>query len=247
MIEAVAPLFALFAEYLKTREDQAARIDADAFRQWLEREAFPRLLEQSEQALRSIVGLKADEKERYDILLEHVRAIRAAVVPNTAVETWRAMEPVDRAVLAAFFADFKEKPDAQFDESHLDHIKHPSDQLRKSVRYLQEKSWVIEHAFSGAWFADLTDTGVLFAWEATDPTGYAASKQRLASCLPADGETSRIGALADAAEIPYPFAQALVSAWAEQGLIEFEDGYSPPHMGLVHTVSESLRRSIMKP
>jgi len=44
--------------------------------------------------------------------------------------------------------------------------------------------------------------------------------------------------------VPYPFAQVLITGWAEQGQVEFEDGYSPPEMGLVHSVTESFRRSI---
>jgi hypothetical protein len=63
MLELVATLSALCAEYLKTREERHERVDADAFRQWLHDDVFPRLLEQSAQALESITGLKAAEKE----------------------------------------------------------------------------------------------------------------------------------------------------------------------------------------
>jgi len=81
---AVAQLAPLVAQWLEHRDQNAERADAEAFRRWLEIEAFPLLLEQSDQALHSIIGLKADEKERYDTLLTHVVAIRCRWLPQTA-------------------------------------------------------------------------------------------------------------------------------------------------------------------
>lgn len=207
---------------------------------------IPRLLEQSDQALRSIVGLKADEKERYDTLLTHVVAIRGVLDGDTVGAKWRKLKSIDRAVMGAFFNTFQAESDDQVDAGQLATVTgQPIDAVRASVRFLQEREWVIEHAYSGGGFAELSDAGVRFAWEATDPAGYSDAIERLTRCLPLDGESERIGAMAQRANVPYPFAQVLVTGWAEKGLVEFEDGYSPPEMGLVHSVTESFRRSII--
>jgi hypothetical protein len=131
MLELVATLSALCAEYLKTREERHERVDADAFRQWLHDDVFPRLLEQSAQALESITGLKAAEKERFDTLLGHLLAIREMVAGTTTAEQWRALPKGDQTVLAGLFAMFLEDPDRCIDGAAL-----AAHMARRIARYL---------------------------------------------------------------------------------------------------------------
>jgi len=174
--------------------------------------------------------------------------IREALAGDTVAASWRTLTPTDREVMEAFFRTFQATPDGQVDAGQLAAITgHSIGVLRPSVRFLQERQWVIEHAYSGGWFAELSDAGVRFVWEATDPAGYSDAAKRLMRCLPLEGESERIGKMAQQANVPHPFAQVLITGWAEQGLIEFEDGYSPPEMGLVHSVAESFSRSFTRP
>jgi hypothetical protein len=92
---------------------------------------------------------------------------------------------------------------------------------------------------------DLTPAGIRFVWEATDPAGFCAARERLSRRLAADEDGERIGVLAQETEVPYPLAQALAQGWADEGLLRFEDGYSPPEAALVHSVAETFRRTIV--
>jgi len=245
MIEAIAPLFALFAEYLKTREDRDARIDADAFKQWLEQEAFPRLLAESSQTLQTLIGLKAAEKERFDTILEHLLALRAALAGPTVVDRWRKLQPADQAVLRALFEMFREHPNRSVEGAVLSTaVNQPSKTVRTTVSFLEEKEWVDYHGFTGAWAVDLTPAGTRFVWEVTDAAGYRNTRELLARHLLDNLDGERIGKLAQAADVPYQLALALVQEWVDQGLLRFEDNCSPPEAGLVHGVTETFRRSM---
>lgn len=240
----VSQLAPLVAQWLEHRSQRAERDDADAFRQWLQNEAFPRLLEQSEQALQSIAGLKAAEKERFDTILEHLVAILAAVAEPTVADYWRKLRPVDQVVLKALFAMLQEDADRCVDGAELAAAAgHAEREVHDTVRYLEEQGWAHCHEFSGKWAADLRSAGIRFVWEASDASGFEAARERLAQLLVAD-EAARIGVLAEDADVPYPLAHALVQDWADQGLLQFEDDYSPPEAGLVHSVSATLRRAM---
>jgi len=236
-------LFAMCAEFFKTQQERNARVDSDSFRQWLQDELFPRLLEQSDKALTSIISLKANEKERFEVILGHLVAIRAAVAEPTAADIWHGLQPNDRSVLAQLYQKQLVSPDSFFDDDDL-LDKYPRKDLDASLRYLDERGWVNLREYSGARSFDLKPAGVQLVWEAKDPTGYAQASTRLARCLPDARSAKRIGELAIEAEVPYPLVRALIGGWANLSLLTFDDTYSPPEAGVVRRVSETLRRTL---
>lgn len=81
----IAPLV---AQFLRERANERGAVMEAAFRLWLQDEAFPKLLQQSGQALQAIVSMKAMETERYAKLEALLQEIRVAVTPvkSTAQE-----------------------------------------------------------------------------------------------------------------------------------------------------------------
>ena len=77
----IAPLV---AQFLRERGNERGAVTEVAFRMWLQEEAFPRLLAESGQALKTLVSMKATETERYTRLESLLQDIRAAVAPARA-------------------------------------------------------------------------------------------------------------------------------------------------------------------
>lgn len=77
----IAPLV---AQFLRERGNERGAVTEAAFRMWLQEEAFPRLLAESGQALKTLVSMKATETERYHRLESLLQDIRTAVTPAHA-------------------------------------------------------------------------------------------------------------------------------------------------------------------
>lgn len=91
----IAPLV---AQFLRERANEHGAVTEAAFRQWLQDEAFPKLLQQSGQALQAIVSMKATETERYAKLEALLQEIRIAVTPTKS--TPPALSPQAISILA---------------------------------------------------------------------------------------------------------------------------------------------------
>lgn len=242
-LELTSTLLSLATTYMSGKENRSKAQDAAAFRSWLEREAFPLLLESADQTLASVIAMKASQHEQLVELLDKVGAIHAAVVPQSSASMLAQLKRLDRALLLHVFdVASQEGPFEHFDLVALQAgLAAPADEIVRSARWLEEKGWMRVAESSGGWSCSPTAAGIHFAWTATHASA-AASIERLRDALPSGNACERLGALASSVGVPIGLVYSTVMVWADQGLLTFDDDTWPVSGALVHDVSESLRR-----
>jgi hypothetical protein len=151
-LELIATGASLAADFMKVRLERGESFDTDAFQRWLQTEAFPQLLAQSDQTLHSLISLKASQHERYHELLDHVVAIRHAVVDPTPADKWSALSEVDRCLLKHVYTEARENPFRHLYSKDLeDALLTDGAIVARSARYLSERSLVKHAEWSGGW------------------------------------------------------------------------------------------------
>src|SRR4051794_39409036 len=110
MIELVVSGLSLGAEYLKTRQENAERNEAEQFRSWLQYVAFPSLLEQSDQTLETLVSLKAGNHERLNAIWTLLLEIRNSVAKPTCTDRWNELNSLDREILQLLYSRITDDP-----------------------------------------------------------------------------------------------------------------------------------------
>jgi len=244
-LELIATGASLAADFMKARLERGESFDTDAFQQWLQREAFPHLLAQSDQTLRSLISLKASQHERYEELLDHVVAIRHAVVDPTPADKWSALSEIDRCVLKHVYEKARENPFQPIDSKDLESaLIAVGAVVASSARYLSERGLLKLAAGSDGWSVAPQGAGVHLAWAVADAQGYDAAIDRLGKALPARGETKRLATLAAEANVPAGLTYFVMGGWADQGFLTLQDNASPYDRALIHNVRETFLRSI---
>lgn len=245
VLELIATGTSLAADFLKLRLERGESCDSIAFQNWLKNEAFPQLLEQSDQTLRSLISLKASQHERYNELLDHVVAIRRAVVEPTAADEWSRFGDVDRGLLMHVYEKVRDDPLQHVDVEELETaLQANEDVLVRSARYLSERCLVKLAEWSGSWSIAPQSAGVCLAWAAVHAQEYAAAIARVVEALPPPGDATRLCTLVADADVPAGLAYFLVCEWARQDRLSFEDDASPYDGALIHNVREVFLRSI---
>jgi hypothetical protein len=244
MLELMATGASLVADFLKLRQERGESIDAKAFQDWLKHEAFPQLLADSNQTLQSVISLKADHHERYDELLHHVLAIRRAVAGPTPADEWSALSELERGLLTHVYQQSRDDPLIHADEEELQ-VALQTDEatIAKCARYLSERGWLNYSEHSGGSSISPQPAGVILAWAMSAPREHQGAIDRLARSLPSDDEADHLGTLAETADVPLGLTYFVISFWAQQGHLTFDDDASPFDGGLVHHVRETFRRS----
>jgi hypothetical protein len=245
MLELIATGASLVADFLKERQERGESIDAKAFRDWLEHQAFPRLLANSNQTLQSVISIKADHHERYNELLRHVLAIRRAVAEPTPADEWSTLSDLERGLLMLVYQKTRDDPFLHLDEEELQ-VALQADEaaIVKCKRYLSERGWLNYSEYSGGSSISPQPAGVILAWAVNEPGEYQEAIDRLSRNLPSDRQAECIGALAETSDVPIGLAYFVISHWAQQGHLTFEDNASPFDGGLVYNVQETFRRSM---
>jgi hypothetical protein len=244
MFAEVSTFFALAAEFRKVQLERGETATADEFRRWLEHAVIPQMREQADQVLASVISLKASQHEQLREILDRLAEIGRAVIPATASSTWADLQDDDRRVLEAVFHDALKEGSRGLDSRQLHIEGMPVDRVRRSARFLHEQRWGRYTEGTQAWFFFIAPPGLLFVWEATAPGEYRDGIARIAKHLPSRGQSQRIGTIAELAGVPFPLAYAVLVRWAKEGAFTLSDGYSPPTMNLVHSVSETFAREM---
>lgn len=244
MLELIATGASLAADFLKVRQERGESHDAAAFQEWLRRDAFPQLLAQSDHTLRSVISLKATQQERYDELLDHVLAIRRAVVEPKPTDEWSALSDVDRGILMHVYEKSRDDPFEHCSEEELEKaLKTDGAIVAKSARYLAERGWLKHAEWAGGWSVAPQAAGVCLAWEVADAQEYADAIGRLAKALPAHDETERLRTLAEETDVSIGLTYFVISQWAQQNHLTFEDNAAPYDGALIYNVREAFLRS----
>jgi len=242
----LSTLAGLFAEFLKFRGEKAESIDAAEFRKWLEKEAFPKLADQSEQTFRSLMEMKAQSYEAYVQILTLLREIRAHLSEETATDRWAAMDSLERAVLAHLLDRAQRSDDEAVELKELSAVVNsvPKD-AADAAEALDERGLAkVGQATGGHFSVTPTAAGLVLAWSAVDPTAFVNADRRFKEVLRGNDYAVRIGVLAQSSDVPFALAFALAQEWQTRGLITFDADYAPVEAGLVHGVRPLFRKRI---
>jgi hypothetical protein len=243
-LELLATGYSLVADFLKVRQERGESCDAAAFHEWLRSEAVPRLLEQSAQTFQTVVSMKATQTERYDELLAHVLAIRRALSGPTTADVWSQLSDLDQRLLRIVYEKAREEPFEHSDCTELTESLHQdSRSIAKSARYLSERGLLKLAEYSGGQSVAPQAEGVCLAWAIANPLEHSDGIRRLTAALPLDEATDRLETLAVQAQLPIGLVYFVVSEWAREGHMTFEDDATPWEGGLIYNVSESFLRS----
>jgi hypothetical protein len=240
-LSALAPLV---IEWFKERRDSDRSVDAVAFRQWLETEAFPTLLSNSAQALQAVTNLKASEHERFEIVLAKLAEILAAVSRPTPSQRLEQLEPIDRELLRFMY---ESSPDNDFDRLfELGELANALRVTRKEVlragRMLEESSYARVSEASSHCSIRLTTLGNLFAWEALYKGDLEETSKRLGGVLSQCEGGMVLGKLATKSDTPMRLAVPIVVGWRDEGLLKIRERDGGEAIWLVYEVAEQLRR-----
>jgi len=243
MLDLVAPLFSLSAEYLKTRKEDAQARSIEDFQAWLREDVFPRLLEQSGQTLHSTIALRAAEHERFASIMELLQTIRQAVSEPTVADRWAELRPVDQVLLKHLHARTLDDLFVILDNDDLTATLHePGETLSAAAQFLSERGLLEYTPYCGGWHVSLTRAGMELAHEVASPGSFEKATSCLGKVLSArKDDVARLDELSEAAHQPFALAYFVVSSWAERGLLAFQE-MSPFEASSVYNVSETLRR-----
>ena len=244
--ELYSTLASLAANWVKQRADDKKAANADEFKTWLRDIAFPELIAKSEHTLRTVISLKANQREQFDILLDHVTAIRRAVVGPTERDRWlEELRDLDRQILQVVYERVRNDPHGDIEPSELpDALRAGQQDIHASAKLLKEKELIDYQEYAGGAFITATSKGILLTGMAVDPE-FAGVVDRLKGALPKPGVGERFHTLALAAKVPVGLAYFVICGWCDQDLLTFQDTASPWDEGIVD-VSETFWRSINK-
>jgi hypothetical protein len=243
LFETIASGAALAAEFLKVRGDRHEAVDAKAFRHWLEHDAMPRLMQNSDGILHAVATLKATNQERFDQIQALLVDIHRAVAAPSAQDTWERLTAVDQGILRALFRAVRDDPFIGVKPDELQSaLNAEMPELLKSARFLKERNLLILHEHTRGWSVSPQAAGVWLAWAAEAAVDHAAAVRRLRELLISETSTTRLRTLADETTVPEGLAYYVIRTWADAGLLTFEDNASPYYMGRIN-VTESFRRS----
>ena len=199
---------------------------------------LPQLLSQSEQAFTTLVSIKANQREQFDTVMEHLVAIRAAVAkPPTSADRWAALRPAGRDVLRLLFEKASANPFASIDAAALQELLglNATDALNE-VRRLHEQSLVkISEASGHHLSVRPTSAGIvllLASEEATTP-GLGDVIQRLKRALPTPPNSKRLAKFAKDAEVPIGLAHFALEQWANEGHVRYDGNAAPFEASLI--------------
>jgi len=234
----------LAADFLKAHEHRTGSQATKEFETWLKEEVFPALIARSEQALKTVVSLKAHHHQQYETLLEHILAIRQAVAAPTPIEVWNKLQEWDRQLLKYVFDRVRDDPLVNFSGSMLQNdLGRNGAELVAAARYLDEVGWLSFEPYSGEWFVSPRPTGIDLSWSVSDPQDHEDAMIRLTKALPEDGQATRLQKLASEARVPLGLTYFVICKWASEHLLKFDDNASPFEQGLIYNVSQSFIRS----
>jgi len=245
-IQLVSTLASLVATYLKEGADGKKSATANDFMAWMREVAFPQLTEGAETTFKTIVSIKAQQHEQYENLLEHVVAIRDAIEGPTERREWEKLDETDRAILRHLCALDERQPDIDVTIEDLAvALGMDKAQVHSSVRLLGEKDLVDLHELIGGCWVSASPESIRFMAAATDAT-YPDMLQRVLMALPTSNEVARMHTVCDASKVPPRIVEGLIKKWANERLLELDEGPQRSH-DTIYRVSESLRRSAHAP
>lgn len=243
MLELAATAVSLGAEFLKERESRAERVGAQEFRDWMENVAFPFLISQADQSLQTLVSMKASNTEQLGRIEAKINELHQLVAGTGGTDPWSELATLDQQILEALYRDAEDGTDEIIDDHELAaRLSVATDVLRKSVGYLAEQGYLTQHACLGGTFSVSAEpAGILLAWQAVSPT-LLQSTTALVSSMLCEGESHRIGELADEAEVSPLLVSALIGRWVDEGMMAVEEYNAGAEHWLVHSVSQSFIR-----
>jgi AraC-like DNA-binding protein len=231
-------LFALFAEFMKTRREGADAQDAHAFHAWLQHEAFPALLAKASETFVAVRTLQISERERYDDVVGHLKAIRSMLSGPSIADRWAELDAVCQRILEAF-RDHDEP--VEIDEI-AQRVGAAASETKRSARLLVEKSFLRAHEASGYLGFSPTPTGLRFTWEALDGAGYSQAVRDVHRHLAqlSDHDSVRASELSSKVGLSIDRVDLIVSDWESRDLLELRR-YDHGEL-LIYHVTETLRR-----
>lgn len=245
MLELLSTAAALGAEFLKEREGRPERVSAQEFREWMERVAFPVLLSRADSSLETLISMKASSAEQLGRIESKLNEIHQLVIGSSGQSQWQSLAALDRQILEAIFRDIKAGVDVMVDDDEMARdLGVTSEILRPSIEYLDEIGLLQSHAYLGGKFSiSAMTTGILLAWSAVEPDGLQSAMNSIATRL-CNGDSHRIGDLAEHADISTLLADALIENWADQGLLEQQRYDGGRDHSLVYNVTQQFIRRV---
>ena len=191
-LELLSNAISLAATYMKSRDDRRESANADDFKAWLRDNIFPRLLEQSDQTLKTVICAKARQRDQYDTMLGHLIAIRHAVSGFSDAERWSRLAELDRKVLIYVYEICRNSPPQSVHGTQLEQaLGADREALSASARFLDENELLRYSERSSSYSIAPLPEGVRLAWSATNPD-YEAALSRLRAHLPERPNAERL-------------------------------------------------------
>lgn len=245
MLKDVAQLASFVADFFTARKSRADAATAEEFRQWLEREAFPRLLNQSDQAMTTLLSLKANQREQFDQIMGLLQQIRELISGASPASAWAALQEPEQLILTALYEQAVGEPSERSVSDEA--LERASDTtgpvLRQHLRHLHEEGLVKVREVTGARFVGAEPKGLLLAWAVIDPVEHQIALARLRDALPRHPAIRNFGNYVEQANVPQQLAYAVLEAWKADGLLKFDDNAGVRSHARIHGVVERMFRS----
>lgn len=233
-------LFALAAEFMKNRREGADAQDAHAFQAWLQHEAFPALLAKASETFVAVRTLQISERERYDDVIGHLKAIRSMLSGPSIADRWTELGAVCQRILEAL-----RDHDERVETSELaQRVGAPTGETKRAARLLVEKGFLKAHEFSGYLGFSPTPAGLRFTWEALDGGGYGQAVRDVHRRLVqlSDHDSIRASELSSDVALSTDQIDLIVSEWESRDLLQLRR-YDHGDL-LIYRVTETLRRMV---
>ena len=228
-------LFSLAAEFLKTRKEQAGSLNADDFRNWLEREAFPLLLQNSDQLLASVIAMKAQNTEQYQTMIGLLTKLQDSI---SSKSNNRFLNDRHWQILTVLSEAFGGNP-IEFSKI-AESIEIDAPELKKALGLLDELGLAKVLWATQCSAARITSKGYLKSKLRDAPEESHSSLASVLACLPCETGSIRLGVLASTANVPVQFVHALLDVWCARNLLSFEDNAGSLEYATVRRVKQLL-------
>lgn len=247
MLKDVAQLASFVGDFFTTRKSRTDAATAEEFREWLEREAFPRLLNQSDQAMTTLLSLKANQREQFDQIMGLLKQIRELVSGASPASVWGALEDPEQRILACLYEQAITEPDPNKQYVSDEELGRASGTagatLSQHLRHLDEEGLVKIPKVTGVRSAGARPKGLLLAWAVIAPAEHQAALARLRDALPRQPQIKSFGDYVKQAEVPGRLAYAVLETWKAEGLLQFDDNAGITSRARIHRVAEKVFRS----
>ena len=228
-------LFSLAAEFLKTRKEQAGSLNADDFRNWLEREVFPLLLQNSDQLLASVISMKAQNTEQYQTMIGLLTKLQDSISPKSNNRFLNDRHWQILTVLSVAFGGNPIEVSKIAESIEIDAL-----ELKRALGLLEELGLAKVLSATQRSAARTTSKGYLKSSLRSAPEESNSALARVLACLPRETGSIRLGTLASTANVSVQFLHALLDVWGARNLLSFENNAGSPEHATVRRVKHML-------